>query len=232
MQAFEDFIDRIREAGSDAELAGLVADRLLDDGFEHFTVTRASPHGRAPAPWQRLPEGFAAAYDSNGWHEVDPILDYARRTVLPFTWKALLEQETLSRPQSAMLDQMRDLGVRSGITLPFHGPFGACSVFSASRATDADLPEERVPIVAATIASAWSRHCQIEQRGGAAQIRLSQRERDCLRWLRFGKSSPEIALILGISRKTVEFHLANVSLKLGVSGRVAIIVSALRLGLV
>lgn len=50
-------------------------------------------------------------------------------------------------------------------------------------------------------------------------IRLSERERDVVSILLQGKSNKQIALELGISNRTVEFHLGNIYTKLGVVSR-------------
>jgi DNA-binding CsgD family transcriptional regulator len=48
---------------------------------------------------------------------------------------------------------------------------------------------------------------------------LSSREGECLRWAADGKTSGEIAQILGISEGTVNFHLNNAMQKLDVISR-------------
>jgi DNA-binding NarL/FixJ family response regulator len=48
---------------------------------------------------------------------------------------------------------------------------------------------------------------------------LSKREKDVIELLLQGKSNKQIALALGISESTVEFHLKNVYAKLQVSSR-------------
>lgn len=50
---------------------------------------------------------------------------------------------------------------------------------------------------------------------------LTTREAETAVWLCEGKSNPEIAIILGISAKTVEKHMEGVFRKVGVEGRVA-----------
>lgn len=51
----------------------------------------------------------------------------------------------------------------------------------------------------------------------ASRPSLSRREREVLAWLREGKNSEEIAVILGLSKRTIEKHLQNVYRKLGVA---------------
>ncbi|CAB3912032.1 MULTISPECIES: helix-turn-helix domain-containing protein [unclassified Achromobacter] len=65
----------------------------------------------------------------------------------------------------------------------------------------------------------------------AACLPLSDRQAACLRWSAAGKTSWETARILGVSESTVNFHLRNACSRLGVRGRRAAVVAALRLGL-
>ncbi|MNK26260.1 Transcriptional activator protein LasR [compost metagenome] len=60
---------------------------------------------------------------------------------------------------------------------------------------------------------------------------LSDRQTACLHWSAAGKTSWETSRILGVSESTVNFHLRNACAKLGVRGRRAAVVAALRLGL-
>lgn len=56
---------------------------------------------------------------------------------------------------------------------------------------------------------------------------LSPREAETARWMCEGKTNPEIGIILGISAKTVEKHIANLFMKLGVETRLAAVQSIL-----
>ena len=55
---------------------------------------------------------------------------------------------------------------------------------------------------------------------------LSRREVECLQWLASGKTLFEAAKILGISERTIRFHVNNARERLGVSTTVQAIVSA------
>lgn len=52
---------------------------------------------------------------------------------------------------------------------------------------------------------------------------LTRREAEVMEWLRQGKTSSEIAIILGCAGRTVDKHLANLYRKLGVNSQAAVI---------
>lgn len=60
---------------------------------------------------------------------------------------------------------------------------------------------------------------------------LSPRQLECLRWAQAGKSSTDIGVILGISPRTVEAHLAQACGRLGVRTRIQAISLAIEIGL-
>lgn len=60
-----------------------------------------------------------------------------------------------------------------------------------------------------------------------ADLRLSRRENEVLRWVAAGKTDRDIAQILGISPRTVHKHLQRVYAKLGVETRTAAVMRAL-----
>lgn len=63
-------------------------------------------------------------------------------------------------------------------------------------------------------------------------VKLTKREIEVLTHVIQGKSSREVAEVLFVSKRTVDFHLANVYDKLHVSNRVQAFRRATRLGLI
>ncbi|WP_353172847.1 helix-turn-helix transcriptional regulator [Paracandidimonas soli] len=59
---------------------------------------------------------------------------------------------------------------------------------------------------------------------------LSSREQLCLHWAAQGKTSWEIGAILGLAESTINFHMANICRKLGVTRRQAAITIAAQTG--
>ncbi len=47
----------------------------------------------------------------------------------------------------------------------------------------------------------------------AAQVRLTKKEKECIRWMIHGKSAGEIALILNVSVSTIVTHIENIKQK-------------------
>jgi DNA-binding CsgD family transcriptional regulator len=66
----------------------------------------------------------------------------------------------------------------------------------------------------------------------AESIKLTKREIEVLTLVIEGRSSKEVADMLYVSKRTVDFHLANIYEKLQVSNRVQAFRRATRLGLI
>ncbi|MFH4351257.1 LuxR C-terminal-related transcriptional regulator, partial [Acinetobacter baumannii] len=54
---------------------------------------------------------------------------------------------------------------------------------------------------------------------------------EALRWTAEGKTSAEIAQILGVTERTVNFHLSNSMQKLNVNNKISAAIRAVMLGL-
>jgi DNA-binding response OmpR family regulator len=63
-------------------------------------------------------------------------------------------------------------------------------------------------------------------------VSLSEREIEALTWAARGKTSAEIAMILGLTKRTVDFHIDNARDKLGVTTRIQAAVKATSGGLI
>ena len=67
---------------------------------------------------------------------------------------------------------------------------------------------------------------------GRHGVRLSNREIEILRHIAEGNRTKEVANILFVSKRTIDYHLANAYQKLGVSNRIQAILLASRMGLI
>ncbi|MFZ5796779.1 MAG: response regulator transcription factor [Pseudomonadota bacterium] len=69
-------------------------------------------------------------------------------------------------------------------------------------------------------------------RSGDRRITLPPRQVECLYWVQLGKSSRDIAAILGISHRVVERHVFRACQRLGVRTRLQAVIRARSLGLI
>lgn len=68
--------------------------------------------------------------------------------------------------------------------------------------------------------------------GRATPDPLSERERECLLWVSEGKTTDEVAVILGVSSNTVNSYIAHAIQKFGASNRAMAIANAIRSGII
>jgi DNA-binding NarL/FixJ family response regulator len=84
------------------------------------------------------------------------------------------------------------------------------------------------PLVASTV----MRHVAQQGRPTTQGVSLTERERDVIQRLARGMSNKEIAAALGVSERTVKFHVASLFTKLGASNRTEAVTRAVHAGLV
>lgn len=99
------------------------------------------------------------------------------------------------------------------------------SVFQIPDRPDAlyiDTLRRLVPILHELLCRVIGSH-NTDHRFSARFSALTERERDVLRWLRFGKTNGEIAHLAAMSESTVKHHLTRIYEKLGVETRLQLV---------
>ena len=115
-----------------------------------------------------------------------------------------------------------NLGLRCGVSIPVHGlgcQWGVVAVAS-TRPREQVLTTHKLGelhLFAAYLHDVG--HRLAAAAAGTEHVHLTSRERECLRWTAEGKTGWEISKVLGISERTVVFHLENAARKFGVFGR-------------
>ena len=134
-------------------------------------------------------------------------------------------------------DFCRRAMTEAAIVVPIHLPFGEIAAVSFNPVDTArtDLSQEFA--LHSDTLEVWSRRfiCSYvkviaKHRWIAADVRLSKREVQCLRWAALGKTDEEIAKILGRSCATIRFHIHNAAIKLNAVNRSQTVFKASQLG--
>ena len=237
------WLDEILKVDSLTGLRGVigrVSERL---GFPHYVYRGRFP-GFQRDPAEICMDGFPPAWRIQSVEGgVDartyPIRRHALNSVRPILWHEFLPDH----PQYQ--HDLRKHGLVTGLTCPLHAPHGECSSISfatgrtgpvAERQARAALAESQLLVCFAH--GAAKRIVEREQRRSvpsprpAQPPRLSSREWECLRWTATGRRTGDIGGLLGITERTVTFHLANARRKLGAVNTRHAVSKAITLGLV
>ncbi len=235
-----DFIERSNAVRSPDEVFDLFVEAVREYGYDQVAFGALSPaaqnrFGRdrpAPAVILNYPEDWIKHYFEKAYQTIDPVILFTPLSRRAFLWKAIEERTNLTRNQVALFRESEAAGLRDGLSVPIHGPFGemfVVSMASAAGGTDGHHLLSHFQTLAMQFQVAYTSLATGES---PAPPRLTGRERECLLWSARGKSTWSIGKILAISDHTVQFHLKQAMAKLGTTNRVVAIVTALRAGLI
>lgn len=215
-------------------------------GFDYCLIALV-PHAGIPLAQAFLrsnyPGDWRDFYDSNELLHIDPTVNHALQNSTSLIWSPGLFK---TRQQQSMYEEASHYGLRSGVTLPIHGPRGSVGLLclandatpnrNFNRTIDDLLPELSLlrDVVFQTGIDFAELVCSPHKPVGefSPVPHLSPRELECLKWVAAGKSSTDAADILGISASTVEFHLTNARKKLRVNNRSEAVIVAIKWGLI
>ncbi|MBX3221873.1 MAG: LuxR family transcriptional regulator [Labilithrix sp.] len=212
------------DAASPEAIAGLTRAIADDLGYPSFIYALRFPTMFAEARVVQIkgyPDAWLERYWDESYYAVDPVIDYCSHHVLPVHWDRLVPR--MSAAGRRMMGEAGEFGLRSGVSMPVHGPHGELGILSFARTNDGAL--SRVALARATtmvqLLGAYIHEAvrRVEGVVEAEPVKLSSRERECLRWAADGKTSWEISQIYRISERTVNFHFDNTVEKLKASNR-------------
>ena len=229
----DDFIEVSSRAETPEDLLGLFRTAVGGYGYDNIIVAEVCGNDILELPVLMCPDGYPEYYFDSMFHEIDPVLPLAMTARLPYHWNDIGRRIELSKEQQDFFDECNEVGVADGITVPIHGTRGTMTIVSLScrdRNPDTERFTHYVNALAVQFdAARWkllNPDARLEQ-----PVLLTARERECLRWCKAGKSTWDIGQILGISERTVQFHISNAMMKLGASSRIAAVVMAIQRGL-
>lgn len=193
-------------------------------GFDGASVVllhdRASFPPAGPGVWSTWGDAWQRAYRTAGWIDVDPRVEATLAHDRPCLWDGATIVADGRRAR--FLREAALVGIRCGLALPIRSPSGRGIV--AFDSSNANPTQARREAMLARLGEAiWvaeaiqSSRCTVQPAPEAAG--LSMRERSCLALSAHGFTSRDIAVRLGISTRTVGFHIGNVLLKLGAANR-------------
>ncbi|QZH74099.1 MAG: autoinducer binding domain-containing protein [Erythrobacter sp.] len=175
-----------------------------------------------------LPDGWERLYREKYFLD-DPLPSLSFDHGNAFCWPADIELGNLTKPQLRYLDFAADYGLARGIGVACYGPHGRAGFLGAGW-PPAEAPSDAVLLAVHQIGQvSFQNYCQI-MRDDLTMPVLSNRELEVLGWMCRGKTNPEMAVTLGVSRSTIDAYIRRIFSKLDVTDRTAACVRAYSLG--
>lgn len=179
------------------------------------------------------PWSWQVRYFTKQYIKIDPVIRRGRLAMFPFDWEELIVQD------SAIIKFLEDAkahGVgQNGVTIPIRSRKNWVSIVSYTsnhsyeewqEYKDANLA--KLNIISLLIDNAASLDFALP----LPEIKLSERELQCLTWSARGKTYSEIADIIGVSYSTVKFYLDTARHKLNCSNVTHAVATAIASGII
>lgn len=214
---------------SSADLAFQAASRAAAElGFPHLIHAPVRNHPESAMNWSATtyPKEWQRLYVEKNYLPRNPVRDRVLVATHPFRWSEI--ERELPKRDRELFEDCRDTGMREGIVVPVHGPWGqAIAIGFACRDLDAvsDQTQDTLHMLALRL------HFSANRDRLAVSATLTRREREILLRVAEGRENRAIGDCLNIADSSVEWHLKNIFVKLAVNNRTAAVVKAIQNGI-
>jgi LuxR family quorum-sensing system transcriptional regulator SolR len=230
VEGHQKWLHGFAEAKTEAALLELLAKAANELGFEYCALGM-----RLPLPFSNprtVMQAWQQRYQAEQYLRTDPTVAQGLTSTRPMLWSEALFAS--SRP---LWEDARAHGLQFGWAQPTHDLKGVASLLTFARSGEAiDCSEYQAKVQQmqwlAQAAHAALSNILAAKPDGVASIKLTEREVEVLRWAADGKTASESAEILGISERTVIFHIDNALRKLGAANKTAGVLKAAMLRLI
>jgi DNA-binding CsgD family transcriptional regulator len=184
-------------------------------------VSGAKAASTQPFHFASWPEEWIRLYTAQQFLLVDPVPRWARNSGRSVSWSELFEILPARDPGREAIEAAARFGFNEGFIVPLRSGDNSLGLvsFGGSRRA-AFTPAERALLTLIAV-SAFGAADRIVHRGNVGQAApiLTAREIECLALMVRGHADADVGTLLGLSVRTVRFHLANARTKFGVSSR-------------
>ena len=231
------FAERISRRKDMAAAATDIGELARDYGFSTYILAAFTGPGSLVDPYilsSGWNEEWQDRYFSKDYVLDDPTVARALRSFSPFKWGDTKSDPGVSDRGKQILEEARSFDMKDGVFIPVHGPrgFEGTLVFGGE---EADVGSEDLKALHLAGLYAYSHVLDLAKPKIPSLGRetvLTKRETECIKWSAVGKTSSDIAELLGISRHTADWYLKEATRKLGAANRTHAVAAAFRTGLI
>jgi DNA-binding CsgD family transcriptional regulator len=237
----ENFIEDTNAAMSHDEIFAFYSNALNKFGYDRIVYTFLtdfpSIHQKAGHGIKcNYPDDWMKDYQAKGYEKIDPVISQVLRDPFIFTWDSLSKIKFTDRKQLHILQEGEEAGLKDGVGVPLYGASGGLAGVGLASSIGGIKPDKNMlsKINALTMQFHLA-YCALgssESKKDYSRPELTAKEKEVLQWWAKGKSSDEIADIMGCSKRTIKFHVANIYLKLQANTKILAITKSIRLGII
>jgi LuxR family transcriptional regulator len=194
---------------------------------------------RTPIPVSRpefvvinnYPKNWQKRYYENKYLSIDPTVSHGVHSLEPIVW-----DDKVFVSVRDFWEEARSYGLRFGWAQSSRDVHGVAGMLTLARSGEPLIVDE---LREKSLKMSWLAQCShfgmsriiSNKLLPETDIALTKREVRVLQWTADGKTSSDISKILGITERTVNYHINNVIKKLGTTNKVAATVRAVVLGI-
>lgn len=190
-------------------------------GLPMFAYLLLPEQRSAPSLISNYPSAWTDHYLAHRYDRLDPVIGTAAHTAEPFEWGPNLRVGRRSAGCIKFFAEAAEFGIRFGFTIPVRDRqrrLAAVTFATDERGTafrqTVDAYRSGLHLLALFFHRQACSTLDPERRIDG--VKLSPRQFECLEWAARGKSAWDTSQIIGISRRTVLFHLEGAKAKLDV----------------
>lgn len=201
-------------------------------GYHHLPPPGAPDSGLLRVENAGFGEALLQQYLSARARGIAALAALLQNTVRPIYLDEMGALDALTPSEAMHLGEYRIQGVKNGLGIQVFGPNGRNGILAIDIARSVRLRPEVLEGLRWVCQAMHLRYCELLLPALGKMPSLSSRETEILGWVARGKSNATIAEILGISAHTVDAHLRQIYLKLGVYDRMSAALRGLGFGLI
>ncbi len=231
-------IEEMKNANNEAQIINILTKLCIKISCSRFQYvpTPESPNALSEQLLRigNYDEEFKTIYQNGISALIDPVHHLVIKDANPVFWRKVYLAARGSKERE-LISKFRNQGIKDGLSIPIHGPLGCIAVlnFAASEILQIDECLVEDIIIIAIIGFQKLKKCLALSLEAKKPLPvLTIREIECLQWVLEGKTNWEIGVLIGVSARTVQFHLGNCQIKLNAGNRIQAAVQALIHGLI
>lgn len=217
------YISALGDAKDVEQIIEILQKQVKALGFEKmaYWLRWHKQETKEPIILSTYPEDFLKHYAANDFQSHDMVGRFSNEKNTPFKWSDIAKELPVTRMQKALFADSSSVGLKSGGSIPIHGPHNMKATLSVA----SDIPgkefdelfnysRHELHLLAAY---AHEKIAAVGLDSAEKSANLSSRETEILTWASRGKTYWEISVILNIQEDTVKKHMQNIFMRLGAS---------------